>query len=284
MVKTKIEIKSRWLGSKVLFEYEVEDNSIKKTLEHARAQKAYLNGANLIGTNLIRANLNGADLNGAYLNGADLNGADLNGANLNGAYLNGADLNGADLNGANLNGANLIRADLNGADLNGAYLNGANLIGTNLIRANLNGADLNGAYLNGANLNGADLNGANLIGANLNGAKNIPQSYINVCSRDMLFIFRALKHELLFLREKLIAGEVDGSQYEGACACLIGTLAKAEGQSISKVCKGIPFYEKGMHNLGEQWFWQIRVGDTPKTNFFAKHALKLIDLVLKEEA
>ena len=76
MTKTiKIEITSRWSVDKVLFSYESDDNSIKKTLEEARKS-----GANLYG-----ADLYGADLRGANLRGADLYGADLRGANLRGA-------------------------------------------------------------------------------------------------------------------------------------------------------------------------------------------------------
>ncbi len=97
----------------------------------------------------------------------------------------------------------------------------------------------------------------------------------------MLFIFQALKSELPFLREKLIKGEVNGTQYEGDCACLIGTLGNANG-GVDKVCNVIPYYERGLHNPGEQWFWQIREGDTPENNFFADHALKLIDKVLEK--
>ena len=72
-MKTKIQIKTG-IGS-LLFEYETEDNSIKKTLEEAAKQRAYLQGADLRG-----ADLQGADLQGAYLQGAYLQGADLQGA------------------------------------------------------------------------------------------------------------------------------------------------------------------------------------------------------------
>ena len=142
----KIEIKNRWTGL-VLFEYESEDNTIKKTVEEVMKC-----GANLVGANLRGANLVGADLGGANLGGADLRGADLVGAYLVGANLGGADLRGADLVGAYLGGADLRGADLRGANLGGAYLRGANLGG-----AYLRGADLVGAYLRGANLVGAYL-------------------------------------------------------------------------------------------------------------------------------
>ena len=124
MNKVKFEIKNKWTGS-VLFEYEKEDNTLKKTVE-----KAVKEGANL----------EGADLEGAYLRGADLEGA----------YLKGADLEGANLRGVNLKGVNLKEAYLRGADLRGAYLKGADLEG-----ANLRGVNLKGAYLKGADLEGA---------------------------------------------------------------------------------------------------------------------------------
>ena len=57
----------------------------------------------------------------------------------------------------------------------------------------------------------ANLRGADLRYAELRGAKNIPPSYVNQCSRDMLFVFTYLKAELPFLREKLLAGEVKGT-------------------------------------------------------------------------
>jgi hypothetical protein len=130
------------------------------------------------------------------------------------------------------------------------------------------------AYLHGANLSGADLSGAD--------PERLPITYVNACSRDMLFIFEHLKGELPFLRKKLIDGEVDGTQYEGHCACLLGTLANADG-GLEEVCAAIPFYDKGLHNPGENWFLNIHKGDTPENNVFAKHAVMLIDMVLNPE-
>ena len=75
-----IEIKS--VTGKVLFEYDCEDNTIRKTLEEAVRRSAYLGDAYL---------------GDAYLSDADLRGADLRGANLRGAYLSDAYLSDADL-------------------------------------------------------------------------------------------------------------------------------------------------------------------------------------------
>jgi hypothetical protein len=157
-----------------------------------------------------------------------------------------------------------------------AEKNKADLWEANLREADLRGADLRGANLWGADLREADLWGANLRGADLReadlrGAENIPDFYINNCKRDILSIFNYLPNEVKGLREKIIKGQIDGSQYEGDCCCLIGSLGNE-----SAVCS-IPYYYKTLHNFGEQLFSQIREGDTPETNQFSKIALELCD-------
>ncbi len=163
-----------------------------------------------------------------------------------------------------------------GANLEGANLEGANLKGANLEGANLEGANLKGADLKGANLEGANLEGANLEGANLEGAKNIPNFWLNNCKRDVLNVFQYLPQEVPALRQKIVEGKIDGTQYAGKCCCLIGSLGNDKAASC------IPYYEKGLHNPGEQLFWQIREGDTPETNHFSKIALDLCDEFLEK--
>ncbi len=142
------------------------------------------------------------------------------------------------------------------ADLEGAYLKCA---------------DLEGANLKGADLEGANLKGADLKGAYLEGAKNIPNFWLNNCKRDVLNVFQYTSLEVPGLRQKIIEGKIDGTQYTGECCCLIGSLGNKKAVSC------IPYYEKGLHNAGEQLFWQIRKGDTPETNQFSKIALDLCD-------
>ena len=254
MSKTKITIKT--ILGKVIWESE------KETLKEAVLEKYDID----------------ADLCDANLRNADLRNADLRGANLYGADLHGADLYDADLHGAKLYDADLYGANLYGANLHNANLDGANLRGANLHNANLHNANLNGAKLYGANLHGADLCGANLCGANLYGANlyKLPVDFINQCSRDILFILSCLKSEVPYLKQSIIDGKVDGSTYEGDCACLVGTLA--HGKDTDKVCESIPFYVKGIHNMGETFFLNIKKGDTPENNEFSAHVLKLIEM------
>jgi hypothetical protein len=110
MASGKIEIKSRWDSSKVLYVAKGAAD-VRAAVEAAVGKGAYLGGANLRDANLGGAYLEDAYLGGAYLGDAYLEDAYLGGANLGGAYLGGANLRGA--NGLNPYAVNdlLILAD-----------------------------------------------------------------------------------------------------------------------------------------------------------------------------
>ena len=136
IMKTLIKINS--IFGKLIFEYECENNTIKKTVEEAVKEKIKLSFADL-----RSANLRYADLRSANLRYADLRYADLRSANLR--Y---ADLSYADLRSANLRYANLRSADLSYADLSYADLRSANLRSADLSSADLRFADLLHSALN----------------------------------------------------------------------------------------------------------------------------------------
>ena len=132
------------------------------------------------------------------------------------------------------------------------------------VGANLTGADLTGADLTDANLRGADLTGANLRGADLTGANLDP-------IRDDLFaVLSAAPTEVKALIAALEAGRVDGSTYEGECACLIGTIANARGCEYTELG---PILRANSDRPIERFFLAIKKGDTPDTNDLCRLAL-----------
>jgi len=163
-----------------------------------------------------------------------------------------------------LRDANLRDADLSDADLRGADLRGANLSGANLSDANLSGADLSGA-----NLSGADLRGANLSGANL-----------SVIRDDFFVVMLRGKKELAFLKKAIIEGKINGSTYDGECACLSGTLIN--GATISNgpdetLKKKLILSCRDSSRPIERFFLGIKVGDTPDNSQFSKLALEWLE-------
>jgi len=90
----KLQIFQRWSG-RVIFEHDIEDNTMLKTVMAAVQSDANLRGADLRGADLRGADLRGAVLSDANLRDADLRGADLSGADLRGAVLSDANLRGA---------------------------------------------------------------------------------------------------------------------------------------------------------------------------------------------
>ena len=116
----KIEIKSILGG--ILFEYDCENNSLRKTIEQAILSSANLRSADLRYADLSFANLHSANLSYADLSSANLRSADLSYANLSSANLRSADLRYADLRYADLSFANLHSANLSYANLDKRYI------------------------------------------------------------------------------------------------------------------------------------------------------------------
>jgi len=189
----------------------------------ATAEFAGLSVISRIGRAVLKALAGDADLGGADLRGADLGGADLRGADLRGADLRGADLGDADLRGADLGGADLGDADLRGADLGGA--------------------DLRGADLRSADLRGADLRSANL----------------RSIRADLYDVLVNARDEAPAFLAALRAGKVNGSAYQGECACLVGTIAKVRGVEYTSL-------EHDSTRPIERFVLNIKQGDTPKTS------------------
>jgi Pentapeptide repeats (8 copies) len=157
----------------------------------------------------------------------------------------------------------LEAASASDANLSGAYLSGANLRGANLSGANLRGANLSGANLSGAYLSGANLRGAYLRDANLSGFKT-----------DLFDVLLRAPNEAAGVRAALVAGRVDGSVYEGECACLVGTIGKVRGVAFDELGNGI---KPDSARPAEQWFMSINRGDTPENSQVVAITVEWID-------
>ena len=119
-----------------------------------------------------------------------------------------------------------------------------------------------------ANLRGADLRGANLRDANLRDANLVS------IRDDVWSVLSAAPAEVPVLLAKLKAGEVDGSVYEGACACLLGTIANARGCNYHDL---EPVLIANSSRPAEVFFAAIRPGDTPDKSQPAKIASEWIE-------
>ncbi len=129
-------------------------------------------------------------------------------------------------------------------------------------RAKLSGAKLSGAKLSGANLSGADLYGA--IGAG---------DWMKVIADDLRKVLDAAPNEVPGLLAALWAGKVDGSKYDGECACLVGTVANLRSERYDNLKIDL---RPDSSRPSERWFLQIHKGDTPLTNQAAAYAAAII--------
>jgi hypothetical protein len=216
-----------------------------------------------------KADLSSADLSYANLCNVNLSYTDLSNADLNNADLSFANLSFADLNSADLRSANLNTADLRNADLRNADLLNANLSYTDLRNANLGSADLRNADLLNANLRNANLRNTNLHTANLSFIKD-----------DFYRVIEIVPMEILGLYDALMRGQVDGTQYSGECACLVGTIANQRKEHYEALTVNL---KPDASRPAERWFLAIAKGDTPQNNQISKITCEWIEEFCKSK-
>ncbi len=143
---------------------------------------------------------------------------------------------------------------------------------TNLFRASLVGARLDGASLDGASLDGASLDGASLVGASLDGA-SLEQAILDRIKFDFFGRLTALAKEVPGLRLALIEGRVNGSAYQGECACFMGTIGNLRHCNVKQISE----VRADPDSATERFFLAIRKGDTPENNQVSKIVVGWID-------
>ena len=170
--------------------------------------------------------------------------------------------------------------NLHGSDLRGSDLSWSNLRGSNLSWSNLHGSNLSWSDLRGSDLHGSNLRGSDLHRSDLREAKNIPEQYLTICRDDLWAVLSAAPLEVHGLRKALVEGKIDGSSYEGECACLVGTIANVKGCNYKNLGLLKPDHDRPI----EMFFTAIAPGQTPDKNENAKKAVEWIDQWLENVA
>jgi len=163
-MENTIQLKS--ISGKVLFEYNAENNTVKKTLEEAIKQRI----------NLCRLDLYGADLSGIFLNGDYFVDTNFEGADLSRSILKDVEIRDSNLKGVNLNYAHMINCKLSKHNVFcHATLNYINVLGlrsddTDFSYANLDYACFRRSHLEHGNFSYVSLHFATLYEVSLRGS------------------------------------------------------------------------------------------------------------------
>ena len=116
-----------------------------------------------------------------------------------------------------------------------------------------------------ANLSSADLSHANL------------SSIIE----DFYKVLYAAKNEVAGLYDSLIRGKINGSQYKGECACLVGTIANARKEDPESLSINL---RPNASREAEKWFLGIQKGDTPQSNVISKLTCEWVEKFATENS
>ncbi|NNE30800.1 MAG: hypothetical protein HKN40_00370 [Winogradskyella sp.] len=114
------------------------------------------------------------------------------------------------------------------------------------------------AIKKGADLSSADLSSANLSSADLSSIKN-----------DYWVLLLNAIPEVKNLKKAIKYGKINGSTYEGECACLCGTLEKSTDNKLARRIYDLRDSGRPI----ERFFLGINKGDTPENSQFSKLAL-----------
>ncbi len=87
--------------------------------------------------------------------------------------------------------------------------------------------------------------------------------------------------ESRFVVDQLKRGLLEGQSYGTvqSCGCFLGTAAKKAGMGVTEFCQKIGI-EKSSSSPAEQWFLDVRIGDTPENSHAAKMGVEWIEEVL----
>jgi len=152
----------------------------------------------------------------------------------------------------------------------GCDLSDCDLSGCDLSPCDLSGCDLRGCNLSGCNLSGSDLSGCDLRGSDLRSSDLTP------IRDDLWAVLCSAPAEVAGLKAALISGRIDGSTYEGDCACLVGTIANLRKVPNEEISGLKPNSSRPI----ERFFMAINKGDTPSNNQFSALAVEWIDQFL----
>jgi uncharacterized protein YjbI with pentapeptide repeats len=173
------------------------------------------------------------------------------------------------LTDAVLTDAVLTRADLTDAVLTRAVLTDAVLTRAVLTRAVLTRADLTDAVLTDAVLTDADLTDAVLTRAVLTRAV-LTRAVLRSFKTDFWAILLQNTAEIPGLLAALKEGRINGTTYEGECACLVGTIANVKKCDVHSL-------ERDSLRPAERWFLQISKGMTPETSGVVKLTVEWVE-------
>jgi hypothetical protein len=103
---------------------------------------------------------------------------------------------------------------------------------------------------------------------------------LSVIKDDFFAVLLRGKKEISFLKQAIIEGKIDGSTYDGECACLSGTLVngavKSNGIQEEKI-KELIYSCRSSSRPIERFFLGIKPGDTPENSQFSKLALEWLE-------
>jgi uncharacterized protein YjbI with pentapeptide repeats len=279
MVKIKLHIKS--ITGEILFEFEKENNTIKETVQNFLLSKkgeiikyADLSEMNLSGISFDNSRFyNSSFDNSRFDNSSFYNSRFYNSSFDNSSFYNSSFYNSRFYNSSFDNSSFYNSSFYNSRFYNSSFDNSSFYNSSFYNSRFYNSSFDNSSFYNSSFYNSRFYNSSFDSKTIELARKNDQLKMFDSYKADFWMILLIRKHEIAGLKDALIKGMVNGSTYEGACACLVGTFANI----LHVNYKNVPRLMPDSSRPAERWFYMIKKDDTPENNAIVKLTIEWIE-------
>jgi uncharacterized protein YjbI with pentapeptide repeats len=283
-----IEIK-RWTDGTVLYTAENAQDvrqALREAVEadillqHADLRDLDLTDLELDGGRFVGSRFVGSRFVGSRFVGSRFDGSSFDGSSFVGSRFVGSRFVGSSFVGSRFVGSRFVGSSFVGSRFVGSRFDGSSFVGSRFVGSRFDGSSFDGSSFVGSSFDGSSFVGSRFVGSRFVGSRFVGSRFVGSSfdgstdnpghpfygiRLDVWAILDAAPGEVAALREKMLAGEIDGSVYQGECACLCGTIANAQGVPYTDLEGITPDAERP----AERWFGPIRRGDKPTDNLDA---------------
>jgi hypothetical protein len=180
-------------------------------------------------------------------------------------------LDGADFtdyicpSGSRFDGSSFVDSSFDGSSFVGSSFVGSSFVGSSFVGSSFDDSSFDGSSFVGSSFDGSSFVGSSFVGSSFDGSSFVGSSFVGSSFDDSSFdgecdakadfieVISRARLEIPAMVKALREGRVNGSTYEGECACLVGTLENAGAT-------GLPHDSE---RPIERWFMMISEGDKP---------------------
>jgi uncharacterized protein YjbI with pentapeptide repeats len=249
MSKVKLQIKS--ILGKILFEYEKENNTIKETVVEFLKENA--------GKIIREANLSDMDLSGVSFDNSRFYNSRFDNSRFDNSSFDNSRFDNSRFDNSSFDNSRFYNSRFDNSGFYNSRFDNSRFYNSRFDNSRFDNSSFDNSRFDNSSFDNSSFDSVSAESALKTGA-------LESVKNDFFGRMLRQKNEVPFLKQAIIDGKINGSQYEGDCCCFVGTIAKAAHCNY----KELPKLKPDSDSPTEKWFMALRPGYTPANNSVAK--------------